>query len=197
MIEHCGDRQGQHAGLDEWPFHLFVESLPLMLQIVFLLHGPCWYMISINNAVAGVLVSFAVLGVLFYLGIIIAGMTSYECLFQTPASTALCGLWARTKPHLIPAVLPIAVTLGSLGEIVHYHAFRIMIRLPHQYSISLSHFVEDGSAHNPLCNGVKDPSPFSLSTSANDPGKLAFGYFPGNRPLVDAEGYCRDSGGER
>ena len=86
---------------------------------------------------------------------------------------------------------------GILGEIVHYRIFRIMIRIPHQYSISLSHFVEDGSAQDPPRSGVEDPSPFLPPTSANDPGELAFGYFQGNRSPVDAEGYCRDSCGER
>ena len=132
MIERCGDRQRKYAGLEKWPFHLFVESLPVMLQIALLLAcGLCRYMASISNPVAGVLISFTVLGVLFYLGIIVAGTTSYECPFQTPASTALRSLWARTKPHLIPVVLPIVATLCSMGAIVQYPIFRIAIHLPH------------------------------------------------------------------
>jgi hypothetical protein len=39
-------------------------------------------MASIDTSVVGVLITLIVLGVLFYLGIIIAGTSSYECLFQ-------------------------------------------------------------------------------------------------------------------
>ena len=76
-IERYGDRQRKYAGLEKWPFHLFIETLPVMLQValLFLAYGLCRYMTSINNAVSGILISFTVLGVLFYLGIIIAGMT--------------------------------------------------------------------------------------------------------------------------
>ena len=33
MIERCGDRQRKRDGLEKWPLHYFVESLPLMLQV--------------------------------------------------------------------------------------------------------------------------------------------------------------------
>ena len=132
MIERCGDRQRKHAGLEKWPLRLFIEGLPVMLQIALLLLacGLCRYMASINISVAGVLITLTALGVLFYLGIIVAGTSSYECPFQTPPSTTLRSLWVRTKPRLIPAVLPIIITLRGLGEIVQCHILRIMIHLP-------------------------------------------------------------------
>ena len=37
MIERCGDRQRKCDGLQIWLFRLFVESLPVMLQIALLL----------------------------------------------------------------------------------------------------------------------------------------------------------------
>jgi hypothetical protein len=37
MIERCGDRQRKFDGLERWPFHLCMESLPIMLQIALLL----------------------------------------------------------------------------------------------------------------------------------------------------------------
>ena len=36
-IERCGDRQRKCDGLKKWPFHLFVESLPVLLQVALLL----------------------------------------------------------------------------------------------------------------------------------------------------------------
>jgi len=91
MIERCGDRQRKFDGLEKWPFRLFVESLPIMLQIALLLLtcGLSRYMWSVNTSVASVVISFTVLGILFYIGIVVAGTSSYECPFQTPASIGL------------------------------------------------------------------------------------------------------------
>ena len=91
MVERCGDRQRKFDGLEKWPFRLFVESLPIMLQIALLLlaSGLSRYMWSVNTSVAGVVISFTALGVLFYIGIVAAGASSYECPFQTPVSEGL------------------------------------------------------------------------------------------------------------
>jgi len=94
MVERCGDRQRKFDGLEKWPFRLFVESLPIMLQLALLLLtcGLSRYMWSVNTSVACVVISFTTLGVLFYIGIVAAGTSSYECPFQTPASVGLRGL---------------------------------------------------------------------------------------------------------
>jgi len=91
MVERCGDRQRKFDGLGKWPFRLFVEGLPIMLQIALLLLmcGLSRYMWSVNTSVARVVISFTALGVLFYIGIVVAGTSSYECPFQTPASIGL------------------------------------------------------------------------------------------------------------
>jgi hypothetical protein len=90
-IERCGDRQRKFDGLQKWPFQLVIESLSIMLQIAILLLmcGLSRYVWSVNTSVARVVISFTVLGVLFYVGILAAGTSSYECPFQTPASIAL------------------------------------------------------------------------------------------------------------
>ena len=94
MVERCGDRQRKFDGLEKWPFRLFVESLPMMLQVALLLLacGLSRYMWSVNPSVARIIVSFTVLGILFYFGIVVAGTSSYGCPFQTPASVALRNL---------------------------------------------------------------------------------------------------------
>jgi hypothetical protein len=99
MIERCGDRQRKCDGLEKWPFHLFVGSLPIMLQIALLLLacGLCRHLWSINTTVACVLIVLTALGVLFYLAIVVAGTSSYACPFQTPASTALRGIWKNFR----------------------------------------------------------------------------------------------------
>lgn len=133
MIERCGDRQRKCDGFQKWSLHYFVESLPVMLQIALLLLacGLCRYMVPINTAVASVLIALVLLGVLFYVGIVIAGTSSYDCPFQTPASDALRSLWTKIGPYLMPTTVSIATTLHYLGESFQYHVFRIVTRLPH------------------------------------------------------------------
>jgi len=91
MVRRCGDRQRKFDGLEKWSFHLFVESLPVMLQIALLLLtcGLSQYMWSINTSVASVVISFTALNILFYIGIVVAGTSSYECPFQTLALVGL------------------------------------------------------------------------------------------------------------
>lgn len=133
MIERCGDRQRKCAGVEKWPLHFFVESLPIMLQVALLLlaSGLCRHMASTNGSAAGVLISLTLLGALFYVGIIIAGTTSYECPFQTPASATLRSGWAKIGPHLRPAVILVSVTLRNAADLVQCQIFRVAIRLPH------------------------------------------------------------------
>ena len=91
VIERCGDRQRKCDGLGKWPLHFFIESLPVMLQVALLLLacGLCLYMWHINTPVAYTLISLAGLGVIFYAAIMIAGMSSYACPFQTPGTITL------------------------------------------------------------------------------------------------------------
>ena len=109
MIERCGDRQRKFNGLERWPFRLIIESLPMVLQVALLLLacGLARYMWSINTSVARVIISFTALGNLFYIGIVIAGTSSYECPFQTPASTTLRYLRdSRTIRKLMTSLSP-------------------------------------------------------------------------------------------
>jgi len=103
MIERCGDRQRKCDGLQKWPFHLFIEGLPVMLQVALLLLacGLCRRMWSINSPVAYILIVLTALGFLFYTIIVIAGASSYKCPFQTPASTGLRRLWKGVGPHIL------------------------------------------------------------------------------------------------
>ena len=106
MIERCGDRQRKCDGLEKWPLYFFVESLPVMLQVSLLLLacGLCRYMWSISASVAYALISLTGLGVIFYIAVVIAGMSSYACPFQTPVSIALRGSWKKVRHGTISIV---------------------------------------------------------------------------------------------
>ena len=123
MVERCGDRQRKCDGLQRWPFRLFIESLPVMLQIALLLLacGLCKYMASINPSVAYTLITLTSLGVLFYVGVVIAGASSYDCPFQTPGSAVLRRSWTKFGPRLTPIVFLIIHALRILGGTVRRH----------------------------------------------------------------------------
>ena len=106
VIERCGDRQRKFDALEKWPFRIFFESLPIMLQIALLLLacGLSRYMWSVNVSVARVIISFTVLGLLFYLMILVIGTSSYECPFRAPAMMAL--LYFRDTILKLFAILP-------------------------------------------------------------------------------------------
>ena len=109
MIERCADRQQKRDGLKKWPLHPLIESLPLMLQAALLLLacGLCRYMWSINTSVAYTLIGLTALGVIFFIGIVIAGISSYACPFQTPISTALRGMHERIRRGVEQALSPV------------------------------------------------------------------------------------------
>jgi hypothetical protein len=109
MIERCGDRQRKFDGLEKWPFRMCMESLPIMLQIALLLLmcGLSRYIWSVNTSVGRVVISFTALGVVFYIAVVIAGTSSYECPFQTPASIGLRQLRDnKTTQSLLTSLFP-------------------------------------------------------------------------------------------
>ena len=123
ISERCGDRQRKFDGLQRWPFHFIIESLPVMLQIALLLLacGLCRYIMAINTPVAWTLITLTSFGVLFYLVVVIVGASSYDCPFQTPGSALLRSSWKTLKkvgPHLTLILLPITNTLPALSELL-------------------------------------------------------------------------------
>jgi len=113
MIERCGDRQRKFDGMEKWSFRLFIGSLPIILQISLLLLtcGLSQYMWLTNTSVARVVISFTAFGILFYIGIVVVGTSSYECPFQTPTSITLRHLRdSRIARELLKSLSPSNVT---------------------------------------------------------------------------------------
>jgi len=138
MIERCGDRQRKFDGLEKWPFRFFVESLPMILQIALflLMSGLSRYMWSVNTSVARIVISFTVLGLLFFIGIVIAGTSSYECPFQTPASIALRHLRDTWKTRKLMASLSLSNVI-SLIHATRRATRRLLVNLSLPNTISL------------------------------------------------------------
>ena len=150
IVERCGDRQRKFDGLEKWPFRPFMEGLPIILQIALLLLtcGLSRYMWSVDTSVARVIISFTTLGVLFYLGILAAGTSSYECPFQTPGSTALRRLrHSETIRKLLGGpsllkVLPLTYTARKNARqalVSASHHIYDVIRSPSPLKVSVPH----------------------------------------------------------
>ena len=120
MIERCGDRQRKFNRLEKWPLHFFVESLPVILQVALLLLacGLCRHMWTINASVAYTLISLTGVGVGFYVTIVIAGMSSYACPFQTPTLVALRDLCHMSLPAHTRSRLCRTVRLSTQSRLV-------------------------------------------------------------------------------
>jgi len=139
-IERCGDRQRKFDGLERWPFRLFIESLPVMLQIALLLLacGLSRHMWSVNTSVARVVISLTVIGFLFYVAIVVAGTSSYECPFQTPASMALRHLRdSKTARKWLSRLSPAKIV--SLIYIARRKTPRLLVRLSLPNAASLTY----------------------------------------------------------
>jgi len=122
MIECCGDCQHKCDGLQKWSFHLFIESLPVMLQVSLLLAcGLCQHIWSVNASIALILIILTALGILFYAIIVIIGTSSYECPFHALTSTVLYHFWKKVVPHIITTLHLIFATSTSLAlTTLHY-----------------------------------------------------------------------------
>ena len=102
---------------------------------------------SVNASVARVVISFTVVGILFYIGIVVAGASSYSCPFQTPASITLRYLRdsRMTQKLLVSLSLPNVISFiyatwvnTQKGLVVVFHSVWSMARYLWSQNVSLS-----------------------------------------------------------
>ena len=98
-IERSQNRQRKLDGIVTWHFNHVMESSPLMLQFALLLLGCALslYLWDIHKAIASVVLSVTLVGVVFYAFILVAGTISVSCPFQTPG--------AHILHYIIPLIL--------------------------------------------------------------------------------------------
>ena len=138
IIQRSQHRQRKFDGIRNWYFDHVMESLPLMLQAALLLLGCALsrYLWEIDTTVASVVLGFTGFGLLFYLFIVIAGVVSENCPYQTPAANFL---------RHIPAAIshtPILLHRSILG------VFRFLRVLFYRISYSLRR-IRDALRHVP------------------------------------------------
>jgi hypothetical protein len=91
LIQRSRHRHRKMTGMAAWHFDITMEALPVMLQIALLLfcYGLSRYLWNVNQTVAAVIITTSSLGFVFYVCIVSAATTSYECPYQTPVSLLL------------------------------------------------------------------------------------------------------------
>jgi len=130
-IERSQNRQRKLDGIVRWYFHHVMESLPLMLQFALLLLGCALsiYLWGINTTVASVVLGITSLGILFYALIVIAGMASASCPYQTPGARILRNLHHYLRHHIRHIYRRTLVAVPMILRLV-FHA------IMHSYSIT-------------------------------------------------------------
>jgi len=106
-IERNQDRQRKLDGIIAWYFDHVMESLPVMLQVAVLLLGCALslYLWEIDVTVACVVLSVTALGIIFYAFIVVAGIASRSCPYQTPVARILRHIHHRTLRHILLPIL--------------------------------------------------------------------------------------------
>lgn len=128
--EKSWDRQRKLDGMGRWYFYIVIEGLPVVLQIALVLFfcALLQYLWTINRVVTGVIIAVTLFGFVFYSGVTIAAVVSYDCPFQTTPSIvirALADYVSRSYPSLTHS-------LRSFVPRVLY-----VIHLPAMWSVSL------------------------------------------------------------
>ena len=110
-IERSQNRQRKLDGIVTWYFDPVMESLPVMLQAALLLLGSALsrYLWGIDTTIASVVLGITSFGVIFYLFILIAGVATESCPYQTPGSHFLRYL----GPKIWNTLAPITPSLGN------------------------------------------------------------------------------------
>ena len=114
-IERSQNRQRKLDGIDAWYFNSVMESLPLMLQVALLLLGCALsrYLWNIDTTIALVVLGITSVGVVFYLFVIIAGVATGSCPYQTPASLFLRYIGPKFWKLLYSASTVLISALGN------------------------------------------------------------------------------------
>ena len=117
-IERSHNRQRKLDGIRAWYFNYVMESLPMMLQAALLLLGFALsrYLWDISIPVASVVLGVTSFGALFYVFIVITGVVSESCPYQTPVSLALRYLGG-----------PINLITQAIGNLLLYSALTVGI----------------------------------------------------------------------
>ena len=113
-IERSQNRQRKLDGVITWYFEHVMELLPLMLQGALLLLGCALsrYLWEVNTTVASVMICVTSSGALFYFFVVVAGVASDSCPYQTPTTNAIRHTLSLSRSFILhtPSLLRSAAT---------------------------------------------------------------------------------------
>ncbi|KAG8923807.1 hypothetical protein FRC01_012309, partial [Tulasnella sp. 417] len=91
LEEQARFRQRKFNGVLEWHLEAVIKFLPnlLLFSVIFFFVGVCLFLFPINTVVAGIVIAFSGMGVVFSSIVIVAGAISPTCPYQSAASSAL------------------------------------------------------------------------------------------------------------
>jgi hypothetical protein len=166
-IERSQNRQRKMDGIVAWCFDYVIESLPLMLQAALLLLGCALskYLWEVNTTVASVVLGLTLFGVFFYLFVVVAGVSSTSCPYQTPVANVV-----RHVPGLLRSFFRLYhLLLSFICQLPHHFLSLIrrlhILRLPHLFFSSYAPFFKKPM----ICNvsiewwsGIPNHSAFTI-----------------------------------
>ena len=99
IVDRGKERQVKFMGLKKWGFYLIVESLPVMLQLAFLLFaiGLIVYLQSFDVSAAHVTLAVTCIGCALYACVVVVGTIWKDCPFKTPLPVLLRKVLALRK----------------------------------------------------------------------------------------------------
>ena len=149
IVEKSRNRQRKLDALNDWHFHLIIESLPVMLQFALLLFGCSLsiYLWTVSYTIARIAIGFTSTGVALYVIFTIAALISPTCPYQTPFSSGIRTLACSTSA----LCRSLQSTIESRGSRSHRPGFGVMSRSalgdeespePHTVKLDGYHFGE-------------------------------------------------------
>jgi len=100
-VDRSRARERKLNGIETWRFHIVMESLPVILQCALVLLGFALsrYLWGISHSVSSVVIGFTSFGFFFYLLIVTASISSFDCPFQTPFSLLVRFMVGLAAPY--------------------------------------------------------------------------------------------------
>jgi hypothetical protein len=151
-----------------------------MLQAALLLltRGLRRHMWPISTPVACTLISLTGLGVIFFIGVVIAGMSSYACPFQTPVSGALRGIWKADWRRIIPSIIYSKQVLSRMWN----QRVQPLLRRQSPPAIPLENIQIQQSEPVLMPNNASQPEPVSMPDifSQSEPALMPVAQSPGH-----------------
>jgi len=127
--DRCKDRERKLSGIDRWRFRAIMQFPPLAIQgsLALLSAALARYLWEVDHTVSSVVISFASLGSILYVAIVVVSVLSFDCPFQIPLSSLIRSvidiikLWQRDHSRQTTPDLAILAERGLTTSTAPLH----------------------------------------------------------------------------